>query len=442
MVNALTQIGIDALVKQGPPDKRKELSDGQTPGLRLVVHPTGAMSWAYRYKAIDGTQKKLTLGPYAKRKGAGLTLSEARRKAQEAQRKRVEGIDPANAKKIERQQQAAAIAKTDLQEADQFHQRFSEYMRREASQLRSAETIRAVIERRFFPKLKSRPVTELKRKDIQNIIDRIMDDGEPSAAIQAFAFIRRFSNWLVERGVIEVSFCNGMKPPAKPKSCDRVLSEREIRWFWKATGKMAYPGGTWVRILVLTGARRTEASHMVFSELDLERAEWSLPGIRTKNKQPIAIPLSSLAIKELQSVTSLGNPPSYVFSTGTGKDGKIAPISGYSKLKTRIDQAMLEEARQEAVELGDTSENIEIPNWTYHDLRRTCASLMGAQGISPHVVEAALNHKTGKIQGLAKVYNRYDYFKERTQAFEALAARIEEIATGETAPSNVVQLRG
>ncbi len=442
MVNALTQIGIDALVKQGPPDKRKELSDGQTPGLRLVVHPTGAMSWAYRYKAIDGTQKKLTLGPYAKRKGAGLTLSEARRKAQEAQRRRVEGIDPANAKKIERQQQAAAIAKADLQEADQFHQRFSEYMRREASQLRSADTIRAVIDRRFFPKLRNRPVTEIKRKDIQNIIDRIMDDGEPSAAIQAFAFIRRFSNWLVERGVIEVSFCNGMKPPAKPQSCDRVLSEQELRWFWKATGKIGYPEGTWARVLILTGARRSEASHMTFSELDLEKANWLLPKERSKNKEAISIPLSKLAVSELQSVTPLGNPPSYVFSTGTGRNGKIAPISGYSKFKKRIDLAMLEEARQEASERGEKTGENKILNWTYHDLRRTCASLMGELGIAPHVVEAALNHKTGKIQGLAKVYNRYDYLKEREQAFEALANRIEEIATGEAAPSNVVQLRG
>ncbi|WP_108819185.1 tyrosine-type recombinase/integrase [Pseudovibrio sp. Alg231-02] len=442
MVNALTQIGIDALVKQGPPDKRKELADGQTPGLRLVVQPTGAMSWAYRYKAIDGSRKKVTLGPYAKRKGAGLTLSEARRKAQQAQRQRVEGIDPANAQKIERQEQVAAIAKADLQEADQFEKRFNEYMRREASQLRSADTIRAVIDRRFFPKLKTRPVTEIKRKDIQTIIDKIMDDQEPSAAIQAFAFIRRFSNWLVERGVIEVSFCNGMKPPAKPKSCDRVLSEREVRWFWEATGKMGYPGGTWARVLVLTGARRSEASHMVFSELDLERAEWSLPAERSKNKQAIAIPLSSLVIRELKGVSPLGSPPSYVFSTGTGRNGKIAPISGYSKFKSRIDEAMLEEAQQEAAERGVAADDIEIPNWTYHDLRRTCASLMGALGISPHVVEAALNHKTGQIQGLAKVYNRYEYLEERRQAFEALANHIEEIVTGEAAPSNVVPLRG
>jgi Arm DNA-binding domain len=42
---------------------RKEVPDGKVSGLYLVAQPSGAKSWAVRYR-IAGQPKKLTLGPY------------------------------------------------------------------------------------------------------------------------------------------------------------------------------------------------------------------------------------------------------------------------------------------------------------------------------------------------------------------------------------------
>jgi integrase len=100
----------------------------------------------------------------------------------------------------------------------------------------------------------------------------------------------------------------------------------------------------------------------------------------------------------------------------------------------RIDAAMLAEARR-----LDPSAS-EIPRWTFHDLRRTCASGMASLGVAPHVVESTLNHASGTIKGVAAVYNRYRYETERRAALEAWGRRVEQLATGE-APSNVVTLR-
>ena len=52
-----------SIKKQRLPEKRREIPDGKITGLYLVVQPTGAKSWALRYR-IAGKPTKLTIGPY------------------------------------------------------------------------------------------------------------------------------------------------------------------------------------------------------------------------------------------------------------------------------------------------------------------------------------------------------------------------------------------
>ena len=78
-------------------------------------------------------------------------------------------------------------------------------------------------------------------------------------------------------------------------------------------------------------------------------------------------------------------------------------VDGFSRAKNQIDAAMLAEARK-----GDP-EATEIPHWTFHDLRRTTASHMASLRVQPHVIEAVLNHASGTIKGVARIYNRHTY---------------------------------
>jgi hypothetical protein len=73
----LTDIAIKKLLAS-PPEKRREVPDGKVIGLYLVLQPTGASSWALRYRA-GGLPRKLTLGAHP-----AIGLAAARRKAQEA----------------------------------------------------------------------------------------------------------------------------------------------------------------------------------------------------------------------------------------------------------------------------------------------------------------------------------------------------------------------
>jgi integrase len=80
-----------------------------------------------------------------------------------------------------------------------------------------------------------------------------------------------------------------------------------------------------------------------------------------------------------------------------------------------------------------------IPHWVFHDLRRSAASGMAGIGIAPHVVEAALGHKSGTIKGVAAVYNRYSYNVEKRAALDAWSRRLSEIIEGRPAAANVVE---
>ena len=74
-----------------------------------------------------------------------------------------------------------------------------------------------------------------------------------------------------------------------------------------------------------------------------------------------------------------------------------------------------------------------------HDLRRTAASGMARLGIAPHVVEAVLNHRTGTVSGVAKVYNRFNYEAEKRAALETWGRYVRGLI-GEAPADNVVQI--
>jgi integrase len=111
------------------------------------------------------------------------------------------------------------------------------------------------------------------------------------------------------------------------------------------------------------------------------------------------------------------------------------PVSGFSRAKCRLDEAMLAAKRKElGKQKGDA-----IPDWTLHDLRRTAATGMARLKIPPHVVERILNHTGGTIRGVAAVYNRFAYLEERRAALEAWGRYLDNLVM--PAPTNVLPMR-
>jgi integrase len=69
----------------------------------------------------------------------------------------------------------------------------------------------------------------------------------------------------------------------------------------------------------------------------------------------------------------------------------------------------------------------DVAQFTVHDLRRTCRSLLAAAGVPGHVAERCLNHK---LKGVEGIYDRYDYFDERKEALTKVAELVAPSING------------
>jgi integrase len=204
--------------------------------------------------------------------------------------------------------------------------------------------------------------------------------------------IKKLFAWSLDRGAISVHPLVGLRKPGLERSRDRVLTDEELKSFWRATEELGFPFGPAFQLMALTGQRRGEVAGMRRSQIDLEEAVWTIPASIAKNGRAHEVPLSTAVLDVIQSLPRFVGSDLVFTTTGTGA------ISGFGRAKIRIDFMM------------------QANEWRLHDLRRTAASGMARLGVAPHVIEKVLNHVSGEISGVAAVYNRHGYTAEKREA--------------------------
>ncbi len=400
---------------------RTEIPDAGQPGLYLVVQPSGAMSWAFRYRHA-GRPRKLTIGPFVLGEDATFTLAKARQEAQEASRIVSDGRDPAEVREEEKAQATEPPVNVDLvgDVLDDFVKRHVKKKNRESTQ---TNTI-SFIDKRIRPEWKDRDIRTITKRDVVKLLDDISDSGAPESAARVRAVLSKFFNWAVDRDIVEASPVPKGSTAKQGASRERVLTDREIRLVWLACEKVGWPFGPLVKLLLLTAQRRNEVAQAPRSEFQLggNNQLWTIPPERSKNGKEHLVPLTSLTLEVISGLPEVGE--TYLFST-TGD----TPISGFSRAKKAIDAEMLAIARKEAADTGLEPDDVILNGWTLHDLRRTAASGMARLGVPVHVVEAVLNHQSGTIKGVAKIYNRYEYLEEKRLALAGWAEHAKLIAS-------------
>jgi len=392
-------------IKPGP--ARQEISDRHLPGLYLIVQPSGHRSWAVRYRA-GGRNRKHTLGAYP-----ALDLKTARELAGKAFRAVAEGRDPG------REKAQARTLQPDTVEA--VAQLFVERHCLRANRPGTAAATQGLLKLHVLPRWRNRLLRDITRRDVLDLLDRVVDAGTPIAANRTFAAIRKLFNWCVARDIIAVSPCTGVKRPSAERSRDRVLSDEELRNVWRAVDQLGYPFGTLIQLLVLTGQRRGEVAGMRWSEIDVKGSLWRLPPGRVKNAKGHDVPLSRAALDILASLPRIGE--TFVFTT-TG----VKPMGNYGWGKQRLD-ALLPPDMQ---------------SWRLHDLRRTAASGMARLGVNLPTIERLLNHTSGSFRGVAGIYQRYDFAQQQREAVELwgrhMLTLIQQPKQRRPKHSNVVEL--
>jgi integrase len=398
-----------SIKKQPLPEKRREIPDGKISGLYLVLQPSGARSWAVRYR-VDGAPRKLTIGPYP-----AVDLATARKRAQEALGDLAGGVDPAALKKAAKDTRRAEVLAADR--VDSVVTLFVDrYAKRTVGPLWARETER-LLKVEVIPKLGAKRLGELSRADVHGLLDAIVDRGSPYTANRTLAVLRRMCNWAVERGIIANSPVEKIKPQAVETARDRVLSDEEIRVAWHAFDFVGWPFGVIAKLLLLTGARRDEIAESRWSEVDIAAKTWTIAKERSKNGVAHEIPLSDAAVQIVARLPRVGEKKDGPIFTTTG----VTPVSGFSRAKATIDKAIVATLKERATVPAEVRP---VDGWVFHDMRRTAASGMAGLGIAPHVVEAVLNHRSGTIKGVAAVYNRYNYAAEKRDALDKWATRV------------------
>src|SRR5206468_3244420 len=99
----------------------------------------------------------------------------------------------------------------------------------------------------------------------------------------------------------------GMRPPSPERKRDRVLSLSEMDAVWRAACGLPYPFGTFMRLLILTGQRRSEVAKMRWEQVDLEAGTWTLAQKDTKSKREHIVPLSTPSLSILRSLNPQGD---------------------------------------------------------------------------------------------------------------------------------------
>ncbi len=406
MGKALTVRTLETL-KPGP--TRKEVPDGLVRGLYFVIQSSGMQSWACRYR-LGGRTRKFTIGSYP-----AIDLKAARDLAKNALVKVAQGMDPYEDKK-------AAKAPPDLDLIEKVVETFvSRHAKLNTRPTTAGETERS-LKKEVVERWKGRRLSTITRAEVHELLDSIIDRGSPVMANRLLATLSKLCSWSVERGLIAVSPCAGVKPPTAHTSRDRVLSDPELKRIWRACDALAYPFGPLVRMLVLTGQRRNEVAGLPRAELDMIAKLWVLPRERAKNNTEHTIPLSPMVVDLIGMLPHIGEGEGLLFTT----NGRT-PVSGFSKAKITLDILLKADGGEP------------IPHWTFHDLRRTTATGMARLGINLPVVEKVLNHTSGSFRGVAGVYNRHSFDAERRHALDAWGAFVERLVTAEPG-ANVVAL--
>jgi integrase len=380
-----------------PAAARQEIPDGLLPGLYLIVQPSGARSWAVRYRH-SGTPRKHTLGPYP-----AIDLKSARELGAKVLRAAAEGRDPTG----ERQEQRAnSVEKVVAQFLATHGQR--------NYRPRTFQEAARLLRQNLVARWGNQSIASITRKQLRDMLDRLVTNDTPMLANRVHSIVRKLFGWAVEHEIIAVSPCAGLKAPVEESSRDRILTDAELRVIWQAAGQMGVYGSL-VQLLILTGQRRGEMAGLTWSEIDLDKRLISLPRERVKNDHAHEIPLSPQAIVLIEALPR--HSERYALSLRGG------PIGGFGKLKARLDKAC------------------GVTDWVLHDLRRTAASGMARLGVGLPVIEKVLNHVSGSFAGVVGIYQRHDFAGEKRKALELWGAHVAAVVSDKPAKAKVVKLR-
>jgi site-specific recombinase XerD len=296
---------------------RLEITDLRCSGLILRVTKGGIKSWSLRFR--DPKSRGLTratIGAYPT-----VSLQVARERALDLSRQVAGGINPVGEK-------CKARDEAPTQTFEALAARYmTEHARRHK---RTAEADKSNLNVHVLPNWRGRPFCAIGRKDVIALCEGIVAKGSPIQANRVQALLSKMFSFALDGELVTANPCARLKKRSKETTATRILSNDEIRLFWRRVGEPPNSKrmGQGLRLIALTGVRVTELSGAEIKEFerldDAKNARWTIPAARSKNGKAHVVPLSELALSIvvdlLNRATALAgerSPSRFVFVSRT-----------------------------------------------------------------------------------------------------------------------------
>jgi integrase len=388
------------------PTRTLEFVDGDTPGLRLRVTPKGKRTWSLNIRA-SGVMRRFEVG-------VGLGLAEARVKAKALRQRIADGADPNADKRANRTRAVAATLGIGT-----FGAAVDAYFSvgKGAGLKTKAEQIQRI--KSVFKGHLNRPGIEVLSSELQRTIDA---HTAKVAAARAVGYATPMIKWAVKRGLMQGTF--DIEKPLLDEPKQKVMDEVELAALWPT---LTDSYGRCCRLLLLTGARRDEASNAKWGQFDLRRCIWTIPAEvrkdtraqgarRRRPKAAMPVPLSQQAVELIEEVRAAEISRRQLEGVGRAilPDDLVFVGQKGGKLDN-WDRWLKANAKKSG-----------ISGWSAHALRRTTATLAGDLGAPPHVVSVILGHANLGGQLVAR-YNKSRYQAEHAKVLQKVADEVDQI---------------
>lgn len=396
------------------PPERKQARFSDSGGLYLQVSPNGSKRWFLKYRT-GGKEKQLALGSYPE---VGLT---AARKARDAAKlQKAAGLDPVQARKVEK-------LKATNPAGDTFQAVALEWHAKQAPQWSEghAERARRQLERDLFPWIGLRRLSEIEPVELLATLRKIEERGAIETADRALMLCRQIWRYGVATGRVGRDITADLKgalTPYRGRHFAAITDPVKLGELLRAI--QAYRGGPIVRAALqlapMLFQRPGELRGAAWAEIDLDAALWTIPPARMKrekdgkeNGAPHLVPLPRQAVEILRELHRLTGHGALVFP---GERNHERPISENS-------------VRTALISMGYTPD---LQTW--HGFRATARTMLAERlDIDPLVIEAQLAHAVKDANGRA--YNRTQYLAHRARMMQQWADYLDARRAG-----NVIEL--
>jgi integrase len=306
MARIATPLSDTQIKNAKPKDNPYKLADGG--GLYLEVMPTGKKLWRMKYQQASGKESRLSFGIYP-----AVSLLQARKKRDAARELKAAGTDPGQLKRDEKQAKTVAAANTFELVAWAWLEK--------TSATRAATThdkITSWLKRDVFPFIGTMPVATIRAMDVLATVQKMEARGVIDSAHSVKRLCGQILRFAVATGLAERDVTIDLKGAlsvALQTHYAAITEPKQVGELMRAI--FAYSGHPYavaaLKLSPLVFVRPGELRSAEWAEIDLDAAEWRIPGAKMKMKVDHLVPLSTQAVEILRGVHAMTGGRKYVF---------------------------------------------------------------------------------------------------------------------------------